>query len=41
MLDLVELGFYIGINGCSLRELSDEVVKSIPLENLVHAFTVP
>jgi len=36
MHELVELGFYIGVNGCSLRQPENlEVAKAIPLERLL------
>jgi len=36
MLELCELGLYIGINGCSLRTIeSHEVVKAIPKDKLL------
>lgn len=36
MLELVELGFYIGLNGCSLKTNENlEVVKQVPLNRLL------
>ena len=36
MLALVEMGMYIGVNGCSLKtEENIEVVKAIPLEKMM------
>ena len=36
MLELVDLGFYIGVNGCSLRQHENlQVAKAIPLERLL------
>jgi Tat protein secretion system quality control protein TatD with DNase activity len=40
--ELVELGLYIGVNGCSLRtEQNVEVVKNIPLDRIVAETDAP
>ena len=42
MLALVDLGFYIGINGCSLRSPdSCDMVRAIPEEFLIIGKTIP
>ena len=40
--ELVELGLYIGVNGCSLRtEQNVEVVRSMPLGRIVAETDAP
>jgi TatD DNase family protein len=40
--ELIELGFYIGVNGCSLRtDQNIEVIKTIPLDRIVAETDAP